>query len=378
MHTLFLRARVWAPLSFLLLATPLAAGQTDTTKPEEATAPRVSPLVQAVEARIGELQREQGGPTFTLHSLCDGRIRLIAPADHDLQMYLPTQGGASTERVPIEAAFDRLFTWLDADYMLPTEEEARARVLASVSRERPVVLLLVHRLEDRNHFNVRYDEGIILQEVVRASVRPYQHDSCQGVPCSYPGTCGDIYNCRWETHVPLCEFINRTTAQILERRYGALPPAMMGLAELAEVAITGAHYTYRHWGADQEVNLPHSERDGYAQEFQGLLEDAFKKKNERETHMRQLLNWQGGRFDVRSYAFSWGMGEALLGHWREVGRGDQRRTLGDLLCAIGALEEPTSEAVLALLEAHDKKFMTTFRKSISKKDRRETVLLASL
>ncbi len=232
--------------------------------------------------------------------------------------------------------------------------------------EPELVLLMVERLEHREYFNIRYADGVLLEDMLMRYLLPMEHEDCVGVPCAYPGSCADIYSCSWEVHVPLCEFINRGAVELLQRKYGKLPPAVLGMAEIVEVGVTGGHYAYRHWG-DQRSLLPHSDRDGYVSEFNGLLKDRYSKKKQRRPFLLALLDWQGGHFSSEKYAASWGLGQTLLAHLKTVGKGKKQRTLGDLLFTIGQLEEQSAENVLEVILEFDPKFESTFRKKISAK-----------
>jgi hypothetical protein len=340
-----------------------------------------SNIVQACQARVQELNADANSPAFAFTYLCDKRLAVVHPRDHDLNLFVPTLGGASTKTIPLEDAFQPVFDWLDRDYMQPTQAVASAASATggieglktepatgegSAIVEPELVLLMVERLEHREYFNIRYADGVLLEDLLMHYLLPLEHEDCIGVPCAYPGSCADILSCQWEVHVPLCEFINRGAAELLQRKYGKLPPAMLGLAEIVEVGVTGGHYAYRHWG-DQRTNLPHSERDGYVSEFNGVLKDRYAKKKQRRPFLLGLLEWQGGHFTTEKYAASWGLGQTLLAHMKTVGRGKQQRTLGDLLTAVGQLEDQSAERVLEVILEFDPKFESTFRKKISSK-----------
>lgn len=339
-----------------------------------------STLVQACKSRIQEINANEGGPQFEFTLLCDQRLGVIHPKGHDLNLFLPTLGGASTKTVAIEAAFHSVFNWLDQDYMQPTtaiakvasanaaESEAATNEVPKVEPE--LVLLMVERLEHRLLFNVRYPDGVLLDDVVMHYLLPLEHEDCIGVPCAYPGSCGQITSCQWEIHVPLCEFVNRGAAELLKRKYGELPQAVLGLAEIVEVGVTGGHYAYRHWG-DQKTILPHSERDGYRNEFESLLKDRYGKKKDRRPYLLGLLAWEGGHFSTERYAGSWGLAQVMLAHMKTVGKGAKQRTLGDLLSAIGSLEDQSPEKVLEAIMEFDPKFESTFRKKMSTKFKKD-------
>lgn len=320
-----------------------------------------------------QLNADANSPAFAFTYLCDKRLAVVHPKGNDLLLHLPTQGGASTKTISLEDAFAPIFVWLDSDYMQPTQleaveasatEEAKAEAVSIVDPE--LVILMVERLEHREYFNIRYADGVLLEDMVMHYLLPLEHEDCIGVPCAYPGSCGQVLSCQWEVHVPLCEFVNRGAAELLQRKYGKLPPAVLGLAEIVEVGVTGGHYAYRHWG-EQRSLLPHSERDGYVHEFSGLLKDKYAKKKQRRPYLLSLLRWQGGSFSPEKYAGSWGMGQAMLAHLKTVGKGKKQRTLGDLLTAIGELEDQSAEQVLDVILDFDPKFESTYRKKMSSK-----------
>jgi hypothetical protein len=346
---------------FLLasVAWTFAATATSSTSQE-------SPLVKAAKQRIEEINSDRSKPAFEFTYLCDQRLAVIHPKDHDLKLFLPTQSGASTDTVHLQDAFAPVFEWLDQDYMQPTQLLAAAASGKSKKVEAPLVFLIVERLDHRLHFNVRYSDGVLLDDMLMHYLLPLGHEDCLGVPCAYPGSCADITSCQWEIHVPVCEFVNRGTAELLQRKYGALPPAILGLAEIVEVGVTGGHYAYRHWG-NQSPILPHSERNGYADEFGSVLKKRYAKKKEREPFLLELIGWKGGYFSTNKYAASWGLGQTLLGHLKETGRGAKKRNLGDLLLAIGQLEKASPQAVLDEILKFDPKFESTFKKKISTK-----------
>jgi hypothetical protein len=331
-------------------------------------------LVTGIRKRIAELQEMKTSSQFDFRYICDGRIGVVFPVGHDLMLYLPTLGGASTHKITLEQAFSEILTWLDSDYMLPTNPEARKSAIAATDSIDPLVVLMLNRADDQNLFNVRYKDGVIIDDVLKHNLLPYTHEDCQGVPCAYPGSCGDNLSCLWEVHVPVCEFVNRGTAELLQRRYGALPQALLGFSEVVEVAVTGRHFAYRNWG-DESPKLPHSERDGYANEFSHVLKKKYAKKKDREAFLLQLLAWKGGSFSTERYASSWGMGQVLLGHLKTSGKGKQQRNLGDLLYEIGHLDAATPEKMLHSLLDYDPKFLTTFKKGVSKKKIKPEALL---
>jgi hypothetical protein len=328
--------------------------------------PPDSNLVKAVKSRISELQATGAGTQFEFKYICDGRIGVVFPVGHDLMLYLPTLGGASTKKIALEEAFQKVFDWLESDYMLPTDPNARKASASGTNKKDPLVILVLNRISERNLFNVRFSDGAILEKVIRASLLPYDHEDCIGVPCSYPGSCGDNLTCSWETHVPLCQFINQGTAELMLRRYGKLPQAFLGFSEILEVAVTGGHYAYRNRG-DENLKLPHSERDGYALEFSHVLKKQYSKKKHQREFLIQLLGWKGGHFSTEYSASCWGMAQVLLGHLKTSGKGADKRTLGDLLFEIGHLEEATPEEVLKVLEEYDSNFLATYKKTVSKK-----------
>jgi hypothetical protein len=357
------------PLSgclILSLCSSAAVAQTQ-ARPE-------SSLMVAAKNRIAELQQMQTIAQFEFKYICEGRIGVVYPAGHDLMLYLPTQAGASTEQVALESAFQSVFDWLDSDYMLPADPAKRKAVTSAIDINDPLLLMLFNRVRDRALFNVRYKDGVILDDGVKHFLLPFNHENCKGVPCAAPGSCSDAMNCLWEVHVPVCEFVNRGTAELLQRRYGALPQALLGFSEVVEVAVTGGHYAYRNWG-DESPLLPHTERDGYAKEFAYVLKKKYAKKKAREPFLLQLLAWKGGSFSTERYASSWGMGQVLLGHLKTSGKGKQERNLGDLLYEIGHLEAATPEKMLQSLLNYDPKFLTTFKKTVSKKKVKPKALL---
>lgn len=325
-----------------------------------------SALVRACKDRIAELAQDQSKPQFEFKYLCKETFAVIYPAGHDLDFYLPTLGGASQKKVALESALQRVVDWLDSDYMRPEAETALQVFAERIGQAEPIVLIILDRIEDRNLFNLRYENGLILQDAIRQSIKPVGHEDCLGVPCAYPGSCGDNLTCAWESHVPLCEFVNRATAKLLTQRYGSLPPAFMGFAEVAEVTITGGHYCYRHWG-EQRTLLSHDDRDGYAAEFERLLERRYGKKKDREPFVKGILGWEGGTYEPSQYAASWGLAQSLLGHCKEVGRGKKKKNLGDLLFQIGSKSEPTAEELFDLLLEFEPKFLSLFHKPLPKK-----------
>ena len=330
-----------------------------------------SKIVEACKQRVQELNADANTPTFAFTYLCDKRLAVVYPQGHDLKLFLPTLGGAATKTIALEDAFQPVFNWLDSDYMQPTSAqpvEAAAKKEEVIAPE--LVLLIVDHLEHREHFNIRYTDGVLLDDMVMHYLKPLEHEDCIGVPCAHPGSCGGTTTCAWEIHVPLCELVNRGAAELMERKYGDLPPALLGMAEIVEVGVTGGHYAYRHWG-DQRTLLPHSERDGYMDEFGDILKQRYAKKKQRRPYLVDLLQWQGGHFSPEKYAASWGLGQTLLAHLKTSGKGKNQRTLGDLLQEVGELEDASAEQMLEVILEFDPKFESTFRKKISSKYRKD-------
>jgi hypothetical protein len=322
-------------------------------------------LVQALAARVAELDADPAGPHFQLHALCEGRAVVAAPRGHDLAFWVPNPGGASTERIPLEPALARVLDWIESEPMRPLQVE----LPPAASRGQPLVLLVLERLHHRELFNLRYSEGTILEEVVYWPLLPFGHEDCVGVPCALPGSCGDSSGCAWEVHVPLCELVDRSAAHLLERRFGPLPPGLTGLAEIVEVGVAGGHYSYRYFGTEARL-VPVEDRDGYADEFAQLLKKEYRREKERDGLLAEALGWSGRRHDPRRAVASWGLAQTLLLHSPVVGKGDDRRNLGDLLLEVGRMQDQDWTRVAAVLQDYDPQLLRNLGRKPSAKERK--------
>ncbi len=327
--------------------------------------PHPSALVQALADRVAELEADPAGPHFDLHTLCEGRVVVVAPRGHELEFWLPTGGGASTDRAPLEPALDRVLDWIESEPMRPL----RTELPPAASAERPLVLLVLERLHHRERFNLRYSEGTVLEEVVHFPLLPFGHEDCVGVPCALPGSCGNSTGCAWEVHVPLCELVNRSAALLLERRFGTLPPGLTGLAEIVEVGVTGGHSSYRYFGTEPRL-VPVEDRDGYADEFAQLLKKEYRREKERDGLLAEALGWSGRRHDPRRAVATWGLAQTLLLHSPAVGKGEERRNLGDLLLEVGRMPDQDWTRVAAVLQDYDPQLLRNLGRKPSAKERK--------
>ena len=324
-------------------------------------------VLTAIRKRISKLNKDLDGPQFRLELLCQNQLALIVPMGHDLQFYLPTYTGPSAKKVPVETIFDKIFLWFDQDYLLPSQTELTPRLATSSVVQPRVFLLVVDRLEERTLFNVQYKEDGLLSYFSYASLRPWGHENCKGVPGMKSGPCGARWTCPWENHAPLCDLVNRGVAQLLKKRFGNLPHSLLGFAEIAEVAFTGNHYSYRAGGRNIEYQASIPERDGYLKEFESLSHS--REESTKGIYIQNALAWKNDGFQLRQAVASWGITHTLLAHCKSNKDRKNPRTLGDLLTEIGKMEVATPEKVLAAITRYNPKFLKLFGEKLSGKNR---------